>query len=149
MEDPPRFEKRNAPRIIRFQRLARTIFSLPSNHRQRKIEGDSYRITAVAAIVLQQPDNARARPTTVAEKNYSALFSDKSPLPMYPKCAMVIKRVDSYLDGLSLARGEKLNLLFYVAMYSVCTALKSVRPSRKSIALESAVIVGRSLLEVA
>jgi hypothetical protein len=89
---------------------------------------------AVAAIVLQQPDNARARPTTVAEKNYSALFSDKTPLPMYPKCAMVIKRVDAYLDGLNLARGEKLNLLFYVAMYSVCAALKSVRPNRKSIA---------------
>jgi hypothetical protein len=89
---------------------------------------------AVAAIVLQQPDNARARPTTVAEKNYSALFSDKAPLAMYPKCAMVIKRVDSYLDGLNLARGEKLNLLFYVAMSSVSAALKSVRPSRKSIA---------------
>ena len=88
---------------------------------------------AVAAIVLQQPDNARARPTTVAEKNYSALFSDKAPLPMYPKCAMVIKRVDSYLDGLNLPRGEKLNLMFYVAMYSVCVALKSVRPNRKSI----------------
>jgi hypothetical protein len=27
-----------------------------------------------------------------------------------------------------------LNLLFYVAMYSVCAALKSVRPNRKSIA---------------
>jgi hypothetical protein len=89
---------------------------------------------AVAAIVLQQPDSARARPTTVAEKNYSALFSDKAPLPMYPKCAMVIKRVDAYLDGLDLARGEKLNLLFYVAMYSVCAALNSIRPNRKSIA---------------
>lgn len=89
---------------------------------------------AVAAIVLQQPDNARARPTTVAEKNYNALFSDKAPLAMYPKCAMVIKRVDSYLDGLNLARSEKLNLLFYVAMHSVSSALKSVKPSRKSIA---------------
>jgi hypothetical protein len=89
---------------------------------------------AVAAIVLQQPDNARARPTTVAEKNYSALFSDKAPLAMYPKCATVIKRVDSYLDRLDLERGEKLNLLFYVAMYSVCVALKSIRPNRNSIA---------------
>jgi hypothetical protein len=89
---------------------------------------------AVAAIVLQQPDNARARPTTVAEKNYSALFSEKAPLPMYPKCAMVIKRVDAYLDGLSLARSAKLNLLFYVSMHSVCSALKSIRPNRKSIA---------------
>jgi len=32
---------------------------------------------AVAAIVLQQPDNARARPTTVADKSYNALFSEK------------------------------------------------------------------------
>jgi hypothetical protein len=89
---------------------------------------------AVAAIVLQQPDNARARPTTVAEKNYTALFSDNAPLEMYPKCAVVIKRVDSYLDELDLERGEKLNLIFYVSMYAVCIALKSVRPNRKSIA---------------
>jgi hypothetical protein len=47
---------------------------------------------------------------------------------------MVIKRVDSYLDALNLERGEKLNLLFYVSMYSVCAALKSIRPKRKSIA---------------
>ena len=101
---------------------------------------------AVAAIVLQQPDNARARPTTVAEKNYGALFSDKAPLAMYPKCARVIKRVDSYLDGLNLARGEKLNLLFYVAMYAVCAALKSIRPSRKSIAALNVDLLTNELL---
>jgi AIPR protein len=89
---------------------------------------------AVAAIVLQQPDNARARPTTVAEKNYVALFSDKSPLEMYPKCALVMKRVEAYLYSLALSRAERLNLLFYIAMFAVSGALRSIKPQRQSIA---------------
>ncbi len=100
----------------------------------QKIVTIGFLAQAVAAIVLQQPDNARARPTTVADKNYASLFADKYPLEMYQKCALIIKRVDAYLEGLYLERGEKLNLLFYVAMYAVCVALKSIKPKRTKIA---------------
>lgn len=93
----------------------------------------SYMAQAIASIVLQQPDNARARPTTVAEKNYSTLFSEKYPLALYPKCALILKRIDGFLDSITENRGLKLNILFYVAMYSTCAALKSVKPKRNRI----------------
>jgi hypothetical protein len=102
---------------------------------------------SVAAIVLQQPDNARARPTTVAEKNYASLFSEKFPIEMYPNCALVLKRVDAYLDGLALSRAERLNLLFYVSMCAVCVALKSVKPQRASIAGMDVALLTDALLK--
>jgi hypothetical protein len=99
-----------------------------------KIITIGYMAQAIAAIVLQQPDNARARPTTVAVKSYTKLFSNTHPLSLYPKCAQIMKRVDAYLDERSLSQGMKLNLVFYLAMYATCTALKSVKPQRTRIA---------------
>lgn len=99
-----------------------------------KIITIGYMAQAIAAIVLQQPDNARARPSTVAQKNYKNLFSDEHPPALYPKCAQIMKRIDSYLDGVGLAQGAKLNLVFYLAMYATCSALRSVKPQRSRIA---------------
>jgi hypothetical protein len=98
-----------------------------------KIVTIGYMAQAIAAIVLQQPDNARARPTTVAEKNYKKLFSEAYPLALYPKCALIMKRVDSFLDREFLTPSAKLNLIFYLAMYATCAALKSVKPKRTRI----------------
>ena len=93
-----------------------------------------YMAQAIAAIVLQQPDNARARPTTVAEKNYNALFSEKHPIALYPKCAQIVKRTDRFLEERVTERGLKLNLVFYLAMFATCVSLKSPRPKRSRIA---------------
>jgi AIPR protein len=100
----------------------------------RKIVTIGFMAQAVTAIVLQQPDNARARPTTVAEKNYSALFSEDYPPAMYQKCAQIIKRTDSFLEEQDAKQSLKLNLLFYVGMYATCSALKSAKPNRTRIA---------------
>ena len=90
---------------------------------------------ALTAIVLQQPDHARARPGTVAEKNYKELFSDKSPVNLYPKCIEIVKRGQTFLSAQSgLTRSDKLNLLFYLATYSAAAAAGSVKPSRQAIA---------------
>lgn len=94
----------------------------------------AYMAQAIAAIVLQQPDNARARPTTVAEKNYKALFSESHPVALYPKCAQIMKRVDLFLEERGIERGLKLNLIFYLAMHATCVSLKSARPQRTRIA---------------
>ncbi len=99
-----------------------------------KIITIGYMAQALAAIALQQPDNARARPTTVAEKNYEALFSEKHPLASYLRCIQILKRVESFLDAKNLDRGTRLNLIFYLAMYVACAALKSARPTRNRIA---------------
>jgi AIPR protein len=113
----------------------------------QKIVTIGFMAQAVAAIVLQQPDNARTRPTTVADKNYVSLFSVKYPLEMYQKCALIIKRVDAFLEELNLPRGEQLNLLFYVAMYAVCLALKSIKPKRTTIASMDIALLTDDLLK--
>jgi hypothetical protein len=112
-----------------------------------KIITIGYMAQAIAAIVLHQPDNARARPTTVAQKNYKNLFSDDYPILLYPKCAQILKRVDGYLDGRGISQGTKLNLVFYLAMYASCTALKTVKPSRARVASLDVSLLTDSLLE--
>lgn len=89
---------------------------------------------ALTAIVLRRPDDARARPTTVVNKHYKQLFSDKFPLELYGKCASILKRVEAFLDGLDLTKGAALNLLFYLSVYATCATLKSARPNRRGIA---------------
>ncbi len=79
-----------------------------------KIITIGYMAQAVAAIALQQPDHARARPTTVAQKSYKALFSEEYPILLYAKCAQIMKRVDGYLDEKGLPQGAKLNMVFYL-----------------------------------
>jgi hypothetical protein len=112
-----------------------------------KIITIGYMAQAIAAIVLQQPDNARGRPTTVAHKNYKKLFSEDYPILLYPKCAHIMKRVDSYLDQMGFPQGTKLNLVFYLAMYATCAALKSVKPQRGRIASLDMSLLNEPLLD--
>jgi hypothetical protein len=93
-----------------------------------------YLSQAVASIVLQKPDDARARPTTVADRNYKNMFSDQFPIEHYAKCALLLKRVDSFLDGAASDRAEKSNLMFHLSMYVACASLSSVKPNRGRIA---------------
>jgi hypothetical protein len=93
-----------------------------------------YLSQALATIVLQKPDDARARPSTVVEAHYKSLFPSSPIMDLYPTCAKILRRVDEYLEGTQYDRGERLNLSFYLAMYATCTALKSAKPQRKRIA---------------
>ena len=93
-----------------------------------------YLAQAVAAIVLQQPDNARVRPGTVAEKSYEQLFSVKFPPTLYTNCIKILKRCYKFLGDKGLQKTDVLNLVFYLAMYVTCAACKSVTPNRRKIA---------------
>ena len=110
------------------------------NHYQRqgkpitKIVTLPYLAQAVASIILQRPDDARARPTSIADQHYDEMFSDRFPIEMYPKCAVILKLVDDFLDGMAPSRSEKNNVMFHMAMYAACVATSSVRPKREQIA---------------
>jgi hypothetical protein len=94
-----------------------------------------YMAQAVTAIVLQQPDQARARPGTVAEKSYDLLFDEAYPINLYPKCIQTVKKAQKFIsDQSGITKAERLNLVFYLAMYAVAAALKSVKPKRQSVA---------------
>jgi hypothetical protein len=93
-----------------------------------------YLAQAVASILLQQPDNARVRPGTVAEKNYKKLFSTKYPPDLYTKCVKLMKRCYKHLEDKGHQKTDVLNLVFYLAMYVTCTACNSVSPKANKIA---------------
>jgi hypothetical protein len=93
-----------------------------------------YLAQAVASIVLQQPNDARVRPGTVAEKSYKKLFSTDYPSELYPNCVKLMKRCYKFLNAKGLQRTDVLNLVFYLAMYVTCSACKSVSPQRRKIA---------------
>jgi hypothetical protein len=59
----------------------------------------------------------------VAERNYKQMFSEDFPIEHYSKCAQILKRIDQFLDGYS--REDRNNIVFHLAMYAACTALKS------------------------
>lgn len=100
----------------------------------RKIVTIPYLSQALVSIVLRRPDDARARPTTAAERHYKALYSDDYPKELYSTCARIMKRVDEFVYGQEIETGHKVNVRFYLAMYAVCAALRSPRPRRQTIA---------------
>ena len=93
-----------------------------------------YLSQALAAILLQKPDDARARPTTIVEKHYKFLFPSKSETGVYVSSVKILKRVNEFLEHKVPDRGKRLNLVFYLAMYATGIALRSPKPQRKRIA---------------
>lgn len=93
---------------------------------------------AVMSIVLQRPDDARARPSSLLKKDedYKAIFSNSHPLSMYRVCAQVVKRVDDYLRSLvDLDPKDRTNIRFFVAMYSALVVAGSISPTATSISM--------------
>ena len=89
---------------------------------------------SVAAIHLQQPDHARARPSRYFKKQfYKTVFSSKYPLDLYVVCALIKKRTEQFLKQNEPNRADRTNLLFYVAMAAVAVQLKTPRAKISSL----------------
>lgn len=87
---------------------------------------------SMMAIVLQRPDDARARPSTLLKKDddYKQLFSSDHPIGIYLVAAKIIKTVQSNLRSrVDLAQKDRANLLFYVAMHVAASLVQKVAPS--------------------
>jgi hypothetical protein len=87
---------------------------------------------AVMAIVLQRPDMARARPSSLIKRDeeYRKLFNSTYPIEVYRVCVDVLKRTGEYLNALTgLSASDKTNLKFYVAMAAARIALEKSEPS--------------------
>lgn len=78
---------------------------------------------SVMAIALRQPNQARARPSTLlkSEEQYGRLFNPAYPLETYYVCAEVLRKVELHLKSPSLGvpAEHRNNLRFYVAMHAV------------------------------
>lgn len=88
----------------------------------RKIISVNAVAQAAISILLQRPDDARARPGDYFkdDNRYKSIFgNDKIPLPAYLTCVQVVERVEQFLVDHSVERGDVKNLRFYVAAYLV------------------------------
>ena len=73
---------------------------------------------AVIAILLQRPDDARARPGDYFKDDdkYDTIFAnDKIPVSAYLTCTKIIRSVESFCDLLPVMNSDEKNLKFYVA----------------------------------
>lgn len=90
-----------------------------------KIVGIPFMAQAVMAILLQRPDDARARPSSLLKEDadYKMVFSLDLPIDIYRVCALIVKRVDAFLRANDdLDSRERNNLRFYIAMLSAVIA---------------------------
>ena len=88
-----------------------------------KIVGIPYLAQAVMAIVLRQPDQRRARPSSLLknDEEYGRVFNSSYPIELYYVCAEAMRRVESILrsPNLNVPTEDRNNLRFYVAMCAV------------------------------
>lgn len=90
-----------------------------------RIIGIPHLAQSVMAILLQRPDTARGRPSSLLKKDedYAKIYSLKYPIELYHVCAEATRRVEAYLKQptAGLAAKDRNNLRFYVAMHAVLT----------------------------
>jgi hypothetical protein len=103
-----------------------------------KIVGIPHLAQAVMAILLQRPDTARARPSSLLKKDedYNKLYSDSYPIQLYYTCAEGMRRVEEYLKSTlsGLLTKDRNNLRFYVAMHVIAILAGKSHPSRDDLA---------------
>jgi AIPR protein len=101
-----------------------------------KVVGITELAQSVAAIRLQEPDNARARPSRYFRDKgeYKRIFDPKHDIELYLVCAQVRKRVEAFLRQSDTKKKERNNLIYYVMMVASCLVTRAKRPRSSTIA---------------
>jgi AIPR protein len=89
-------------------------------------------LQAMLCVVIQRPDDARARPRDYFKKDddYGKVFGDGVyDLNLYHKATELMRLADEYIDTLGLELIHRRNLLPYLCMYTTSTAVKSAYTS--------------------
>jgi len=101
-----------------------------------KVVGIMELAQAVASIIRQEPEHARARPGRFfsSKKYHDSIFASKYKLDMYVVCARLKKKAAQFLKKAEKERSDRNNLLFYLITAVACVALKKAKPRAKSVA---------------
>lgn len=92
---------------------------------------------AMMAMVLQRPNDARARPSSLLKKDedYAHIFTDKLDINIYLIAAKLIKAAHAFLRTREdLAPKDRTNLLFYVAMHAAAVLTGKAWPQSRQLA---------------
>lgn len=88
-----------------------------------------YLAQAIMAIVLTEPDNSRARPSSLIKRevDYKRVFNESYPLELYLLSVQLMRQIDEFLrsDLPEYNHDEKGNMRFHLAMTVAIKALKS------------------------
>lgn len=102
------------------------------------IVGIPHLAQAVMSALLQRPDTARARPSSLLKKDddYRKVYSDAHPIEMYYACAETMRRIEEYLKlpTTCLTPKDRNNLRFYIAMYALSKLTGSKTPTSGDLA---------------
>ncbi len=94
---------------------------------------------AAMATLLQRPDTARARPSSLLKKDedYQRVFNLSYPVNLYYVCSALLKRVEQSLKAdyrESLEVRDRNNLRFYALMHVVLRAVGKTNPEIRELA---------------
>jgi hypothetical protein len=92
---------------------------------------------AVMAIVLERPDTARARPSSLIKRDeeYHKLFNTDYPIEIYRATSQILKQTETYLaEHADVQATDRTNMKFYVAMAACQEALGKSSPSPAEVA---------------
>lgn len=92
---------------------------------------------AMMSIVLQRPDDARARPSTLIKKDedYNSIFDESFPIQIFLVAARLVKVAHATLRAeTEFSPKDRNNLLFYVIMNAAAMLSCSAKPSSAAIA---------------
>lgn len=87
---------------------------------------------ALMAIILAQPDTARARPSSLIKNDtdYNHLFSTSHPIEVYLACIQILRRAEQHLRSMDdLEPKDRNNLRFYIALELARDMTNEVIPS--------------------
>lgn len=97
-----------------------------------KIVSISYVGQAIMAIVLQEPDYARARPSSLLkdDKDYIRVFNSTYPIEIYYKCIQILKLVEHSLRNstYNFSITQIGDIKFHVSHYLTCLITNKEKP---------------------
>ena len=100
-----------------------------------KIVGIPYLAQSVMAIALRQPNQARARPSSLLkdDDDYCRVFNLEYPINLYYVCAEGMRKIESCLKlpSLNVELKNRNNIKFYVAMHAIAGVGSSMQAPEK------------------
>lgn len=104
---------------------------------RRNIITIPYLAQAVASILLQEPDQARARPSNILKNDvyYDKAFNERIPLNAFYVCVRLMKAAEMYLQvpRKGVNRDDRINVKFHLAMCIACKLTRRFKPKAEDI----------------
>lgn len=119
-----------------------------------KIISIPYLAQIIMSLYLQEPDYARARPSTLIKKNedYEKIFNEKLPIDIYLKSIQIQKITEAALKGWQqpqFTRSQIGDIKFHVTMYITCRVCGNKKPSDREISTIDTSAIDQSVINEA